>query len=166
MTILKVRTYPDEVLAQRSAEVEGLCPEDLSFIGDLIETMYQSDGVGMAAPQVGVSKRIIIISPESKKGKEKVYINPEILSQSGTQVKAEGCLSVPGITAEVRRAKTVKIRARDLNWKELIFVAENLEARIFQHEIDHLDGKLFIDRLGFNQRQEILPGLKTLREKS
>ncbi|HNV86934.1 MAG TPA: peptide deformylase [Candidatus Omnitrophota bacterium] len=166
MAILKVKTYPDEVLAKRSAEVELLRPEDLEFIKDLIETMFQSDGVGMAAPQVGVSKRIIVISPEAKKGKEKVYINPEILLQSGTQLKEEGCLSVPGVTAEVRRAKTVKIRARDLEWKETVFEAENLEARILQHEIDHLDGKLFIDRLGFNQRREILPGLKMLRSKS
>lgn len=162
MAVLEIKTYPEPVLLERSIEVEKLSAEDLGFIEDLIDTMFDDDGIGIAAPQVGVAKRIIVVCPDQKRGREKVWVNPEILSESGTQVGQEGCLSLPGIFGEVKRAKKVKVRVLDTAGKEFIFEASDLEARIFQHEIDHLNGKLFIDRLGFRQRQELVPTIRNL----
>ena len=163
MTKLEIKTYPDPVLLERSREVEDISRVDPDFISGLVDIMFDDDGIGIAAPQVGVSLRIIIVSPEQKRGREKVCVNPEIISESGTQTCQEGCLSLPGIFAEVKRAKKVKVRFRDLQGKEHTLETQDLEARIFQHEIDHLNGKLFIDRLGFSQRQEILPSIRELR---
>jgi len=160
---LEVRTYPDPVLTQVSLEVERLTAEDKKFIADLIDVMYEDEGVGIAASQVGVLKRIIVVSPQAKRGTEKVYINPQILSQEGEELGLEGCLSVPGISAEVKRAKKIKVKAQDVKGKTLELMAEDFEARIFQHEIDHLNGKLFIDRLGLKQRQTLVSDLRTLK---
>ncbi len=163
MAILEVKTYPDPFLSKVSLAVEALTHEDEKFIVDLIDTMYEYDGVGIAAPQVGVLKRIIVVSPEAKRGTEKVYINPEILSEEGEEVGLEGCLSVPGISAEVERAKKVTVQAQDTEGKPLEFSAGDFEARIIQHEVDHLNGKLFIDRLGFKQRQTLVSDLRVLK---
>jgi|SRR3989338_301385 len=162
MSKLEVKTYPDPVLSQVSLAVEKLTGEDKKFIADLIDTMHEDDGVGIAAPQVGVLKRIIVVCPVAKRGNEKVYINPQILSQEGEVLGLEGCLSVPGVSAEVKRAKKIKVKAQDMNGKSLEFKAEDFEARIFQHEIDHLNGKLFIDRLGFKQRRSVVNDLREL----
>ena len=163
MAKLEVKTYPDPVLSQVSLAVEKLTDEDKKFITGLIDTMYEDDGVGIAAPQVGVLKRIIVVCPDAKRGHEKVYINPQILSQEGEVLGLEGCLSVPGVSAEVKRAKKIRVKAQDLNGKNREFNAENFEARIFQHEIDHLNGKLFIDRLGLKQRQTLVNDLRELK---
>lgn len=162
MAILEVKTYPDPVLSKVSLAVQSVTEEEREFIDDLIDTMYQHDGVGIAAPQVGILKRIIVVSPLAERGMEKVYINPQILSQEGEELGLEGCLSVPGISAEVPRAKTVKVQAQDIEGQKLEFSACDFEARIIQHEVDHLNGKLFIDRVGFKQRQALVSDLRTL----
>jgi peptide deformylase len=146
-----------------SAEVGTLTAEEREFVKDLVHTMYEYDGVGIAAPQVGVLKRIIVVSPESKPGTEKVYLNPKIISQEGEEVGVEGCLSVPGVSGEVRRAKTIRVEAQDLDARPLDFKAAGFEARIVQHEIDHLNGKLFIDRIGFKQRQDMVANLRAFK---
>lgn len=156
MTPLKVLTYPHPLLAQKAKLVRRLTREDRQLIRDMIETMYLDDGVGLAAPQVAVSKRIIIISPEAKRGEERVLINPEVLESSGSELGVEGCLSLPGISGEVRRASKIKFRALDLNEKSIEEECVGFAARVIQHEIDHLNGILLIDRVDFNKRQELL----------
>jgi len=164
MANLQIRSYPDPQLTEKSVAVDTSKGIDQTFIRDLIDTMYTDDGVGIAAPQVGIKQRIIVVCPEARRGKEKVYLNPEIVSASGSERGIEGCLSVPGITAEVERAARVVVKAEDIEGHPIEIKASGLEARIFQHEIDHLDGILFVDRLGLSERQDILPELRALQD--
>ena len=156
MAKLKVVTYPSPVLAKRAEEVRSVGAVERRLIRDMIDTMYVEDGVGIAAPQVGVSKRIFIASPNAKPGEEMVFINLKILEASGEQVGLEGCLSLPGISGEVRRAKTVRYQAMNEKGEPVRGTAVDFFARIIQHELDHLDGKLLIDRVDFDRRQELL----------
>jgi len=156
MAILKVLTYPNPILQKKAETVQKIGPAEQRLIQDMIETMYTDDGVGLAAPQVGVSKRIFVASPTAKPGEEMVFINLKILESSGTQIGPEGCLSLPGISGQVQRAKKIKYEAMDKNGKWIAGEASDFLARIIQHELDHLDGKLLIDRVDFLQRQEIL----------
>ncbi len=157
MAKLKVLQYPNPVLSQKAQPMGRLNDKDLSLIRDMIDTMYEDDGVGLAAPQVGVSKRIIVISPRAVRGEEQVYINPEILHFSEEEeIAVEGCLSLPNISCEVRRAKKIMLKALDLKGKEYTEELRNFPARVVQHEIDHLNGILLIDRIDFNQRQTLL----------
>ena len=160
MSKLKIVTYPNEILKKVAEPVREITPEIVQLVKNMIEAMYEDDGVGIAAPQVGVSKRIFIASPEAKPGTERVYINPEIISREGEELGLEGCLSLPGIAAEVKRAKKIVFTALDLQSKPIKVNAENFFARIVQHEIDHLNGKLFIDRVAFSERKELLDDLK------
>ncbi len=157
MAVLKVLEYPNQVLSAKAKTVESISKKDLDLIHDMADTMYQEDGVGLAAPQIGVSKRIIVVSPNARRGEEQAYINPELLWQSTDQeIGVEGCLSLPGISCEVRRAKKIKLKALNLKGLEQILEFENFPARVIQHEIDHLNGILLIDRVDFNQRQALL----------
>ena len=157
MSVLKVLEYPKPILSAKAKLVDSITKKDLHLISDMIDTMYKEDGVGLAAPQVGVSKRIIVVSPNARRGEEQVYINPEILQSSSEQeIGLEGCLSVPGISCEVRRAKKIKLKALTPNGAEQTQEFENFPARVIQHEIDHLNGILLIDRVDFNQRQTLL----------
>ena len=149
MAILPVRKYPDPVLKTRTREVVSVTAEDKKLVIDMIDTMYAENGVGLAANQVGVSKRIFVASPDQVKGNEQVYFNPEIIKKEGLIKEFEGCLSVPELYEPVQRAKRVWLRAMNLNGKTVEVKADGLLSRIFQHEVDHLDGYLFIDRLGF-----------------
>lgn len=156
MAILPVKIYPDPVLKQKAVPVSDFGSKMQKLFEDMIETMYEEDGVGIAAPQVGVSQRIFIACPTVKKGEEYVVVNPQVYEVSGRQVGVEGCLSVPGVSGEVARAKMVKIKYQDRYGKPQDIEAKDFFARIIQHEIDHLDGMLFVDRVSFNQRQEIM----------
>lgn len=160
MAILKIRIYPDNSLRKKALAVTKLTDEDKKLIKDMIDTMYVSDGVGLAAPQVGVSKRIFIANHTGERGKELIAINPRILERTGKATLTEGCLSLPGISAEVKRYKKIVLRFEDLDGNERMITAENLLARIIQHEIDHLDGILFIDRVGILKRLKLLKKLK------
>jgi len=160
MAILKIKVYPDDILRKKALVVTKLTEEDKNLIRDMVETMYASDGVGIAAPQVGVSKRIFIANPTGEKGKELIAINPRILEKSGKEVLVEGCLSLPNISAEVKRYKKVVLKFEDMEGKEKIINANGLLARIIQHEIDHLDGILFIDRINIFKRLKLLRKLK------
>lgn len=156
MALLKVRTYPDPVLKLKSEPLTDFGSATQKLFEDMIETMYVEDGVGLAAPQIGVSKRILITSPKAKRGEEQVIVNPVILESSGREMGLEGCLSLPGLSGEVPRAKKIKLRYQDRTGKEHTVDLKDFPARVIQHEMDHLDGILLIDRVDFNQRQELL----------
>ncbi|HEX6210362.1 MAG TPA: peptide deformylase [Methylomirabilota bacterium] len=146
MAVLSVRRYGDPVLRRRAAPVEAVTPQIRRLVNDMIDTMYDEVGIGLAAPQVGVSVRLMVVGDEDGRGVQ-VLVNPAITAQGGTVTAEEGCLSLPGIFAQVTRSEWVALQAQDLEGKPVSITARGLRARVFQHEVDHLDGVLFIDRL-------------------
>ena len=146
MAVLKVRRYGDPVLRRRAALVEAVTPEVRRLASDMIETMYDEVGIGLAAPQVGVSTRLMVVGDEEGRGVQ-VLVNPTISAQGGKVTAEEGCLSLPGVFAQVTRSEWVTLEAQDLEGRPVAVTARGLRSRVFQHEIDHLDGVLFIDRL-------------------
>ena len=149
MAILPVLKFPNKILKTKAKPVEKITDADRRLVRDMIETMYAEQGVGLAANQVGVLKQLFVASPDQVKGQELVLFNPRIVKSQGTMKEFEGCLSVPEFYEPVNRSKKVWLEAMDLNGKEMKMVGEGLLSRIFQHEIDHLNGILFIERLGF-----------------
>jgi peptide deformylase len=145
VALLTVRLYGDPVLRQAAEPVREITPEIKRIIADMTETMWHQVGIGLAAPQVGLPHRILVMD-DGKRGVQ-ALINPVIESRSGTVREEEGCLSLPGIFAEVERSRTITVRATDADGKPVSFEAGGLKARVVQHELDHLDGVLFIDRL-------------------
>jgi len=158
MAILEIKEYGEPILRGKALPVKEIDPEILNLIKDMAETMYTDSGVGLAAPQVGVSKRIIIIDGEEEG--LMVLINPILVKSEGELVEEEGCLSIPGIYSQVKRASKVTVRALNENGDPIEMTKEGLAARALQHEIDHLDGILFIDRIGRTERQILLNKLK------
>jgi peptide deformylase len=154
MSVREICKYPDPVLRKKTQPVEKIDPAIDRLIDDMVETMHAAPGVGLAANQVGVPLQLAVIdltsSEDRKKGKLQpilVIINPEILSQEGSVVEEEGCLSIPEYAETVKRAAKVKVRATDRHGKPFELEAEGLMAKALQHEIDHLNGVLFVDRL-------------------
>ena len=146
MAIRKIREDGDEVLRKKSKPVEEITPRILTLLEDMADTMYEADGVGLAAPQVGILKRIFVIDVYDDEGL-RVFINPEILEVRGSQIGEEGCLSIPGKLEDVERANYVKVKALNEKGQEFILEAEELLARAVLHEYDHLEGTLFTDYL-------------------
>lgn len=144
MGIRKLRYDGDPILAKRSAEVIGVDDKIRALVKDMYETMYHYNGVGLAAPQIGILKRIVVIDTGNK-GEKLTLINPEILDQKEEYLVQEGCLSFPDLYGTVRRYKWVKAKALDVNGKEYTFEARDLLAQAVQHEIDHLNGVLFTE---------------------
>jgi peptide deformylase len=163
--ILKIVKYPDPVLSQPGEPVTEFNAELRKLIADMFETTYASQGVGLAAPQVGVSKRLTTIDLSmGKEPKDKlVLINPEIISSDGKVYEEEGCLSFPDISEKVVRAAKVSIRAQDEYGKWFEMDGEDLLARCFQHEIDHVDGMLFIYRMSALKRDLTLRKIRKLQ---
>ena len=158
MAILEIKEYGDPVLREKALPVEEVTPEILNLIKDMAETMYTASGVGLAASQVGVPKRIILVD-----GEEDgliVLINPMIIKSEGEVVAEEGCLSVPDIYSQVKRSSKITVKALNQNGDPIEITKEDLIARALQHEIDHLDGILFIDKIGRMERQILLNKLK------
>lgn len=145
MAIRNVRVLGDEILTKKSKEVKEITPKIKELIGDMLDTMYAHEGVGLAAPQVGILKRIVVIDVSEEGNDPIVLINPEVISTSGVQMGSEGCLSVPGKVGMVKRPNVVKVRALDENMEEFEIEGEELLARALLHETDHLDGKLYVD---------------------
>ena len=149
MAILKVLQYPHRVLKTKAEPVKRITEAEHRLAQNMIETMYAEKGVGLAANQIGVLKRIFVASANQVRGKELVLLNPEIVKKEGVVKEFEGCLSVPEFYEPVKRAKRVWMKAMTLAGDVVEVKAEGLLSRIFQHETDHLNGILFIDRLGF-----------------
>ena len=140
MALRTIRVQGDSVLTKKSRTVDKMTPRIGELITDMLDTMYDAMGVGLAAPQVGILKRIVVIDVGEG---PIVLINPEILETSGEQTGDEGCLSVPGMAGQVTRPNYVKVKALDVNMEEQILEGEGLLARAFCHEIEHLDGKMY-----------------------
>lgn len=149
MAILEILKYPEPILSRESLPLKNITGETAQLVNDLMETMYAAPGVGLAAPQVGVAQRVIVLDVDHENPHKQLYklINPVITRTEGEVIWEEGCLSVVDFTAEVRRAAKVEVVAFDEHEKEIKVAAEGLFAVALQHEIDHLDGKLFIDRI-------------------
>jgi len=147
MSILQIRKYPDPILRKKALPVKTVTETEKRLIEDMIETLKFSGGVGLAATQVGVSKRIFVFNPSCEEWRADALINPVIVKKRGSEKKEEGCLSLPGINGEVRRSTYILVEGMDIKGKPVCFEAKDLLARIFQHEMDHLDGILFIDRI-------------------
>ena len=166
MAVLKVYVYPDPILKKKAEKVEKVDDELRRFMDDMLETMYSAVGVGLAAPQVGVSKRIVVIdiSHEDEKIEPYYLVNPEIIWKSEDKVCGEeGCLSVPEQRAEVERHASVKLRYLDYNGQQHEELIEDFLAIVVQHELDHLDGILYIDRISRLKRQILLKKLQKMR---
>jgi peptide deformylase len=146
MAVLKVRRYGDPVLRRRASRVEAVTPEIRRLVQDMVETMYDEVGIGLAAPQIGESLRLMVVGDETGRGAQ-ALVNPAITAAGGAITAEEGCLSLPGIFAQVTRSEWVTVQAQDLQGEPVSISARGLRARVLQHEVDHLDGVLFIDRL-------------------
>lgn len=168
MAILPIRLYPDPVLKRRCPEVEGFDAELAELERSMAETMYAAPGVGLAAPQVGVEKRLMLVDIEGSAEEPRLhtFVNPVIRSAEGTDVDLEGCLSIPGISEKVRRPLRLVVDAQNVEGAPFTLEAEGFLARAICHEIDHLDGILFIDRLTGLRKERVKRQLKRmLRER-
>ena len=142
MALRQVRTIGDEILYKKCKPVKEMTPRIAQLIEDMFETMYENNGVGLAAPQVGILRPIVVIDVED--GSQYLLINPEIIETEGSQTGDEGCLSVPGKAGIVTRPERVRVRALDENMEEFILEAEGMLARAVCHECDHLNGELYV----------------------
>jgi len=147
MAIRTILHYPDPRLRQVARPVTTVDDEVRRLVDDMAETMYAAPGVGLAAVQVDVAQRVVVIDLSETRNALQVFINPEIMERDGKQVFEEGCLSVPGVYDEVERSRHIRMRALDRNGQPFELEAEGLLATCIQHEIDHLDGKVFVDYL-------------------
>ncbi|MCR5203032.1 MAG: peptide deformylase [Lachnospiraceae bacterium] len=147
MALRAIRTYGDEILTMKSKPIKELKDRFKVLIDDMLDTMYDAGGVGLAAVQVGVLRRIVVIDISPEGDEPYVLINPEILETSGEQTGYEGCLSVPGKQGTVTRANYCKVKAFNRDMEEYIIEGEGLMARALQHEIDHLEGEVYVDKV-------------------
>ncbi len=147
MTVLPIRTFPDPVLRQKAKKIRTIDGSIKKLIADMVETLHAEPGrAGLAAPQIGVPLRVIVINlPEEER--DIVLINPEIVKKSGERLVTEGCLSVPGYYGEIKRAQQVTAKGRDENGREVRIKAQGLLAQALEHEIDHLNGRLYLDHV-------------------
>lgn len=153
----EILTYPDPRLREKAQPIEAVTDEIRQLVEDMAETMYDADGVGLAANQIGVLKRVFVIdiAAEDEPSDLKVFINPEIFEKDGQQDWNEGCLSFPGVAEEIKRAERVKVRALDEHGEPFELEADGLMAVAIQHENDHLDGELMVDKFGAVKRRMI-----------
>jgi peptide deformylase len=147
MAIRTILHYPDPRLRQVARSVTTVDDEVRRLVDDMAETMYAAPGIGLAAVQINVAQRVVVIDLSETRNALQVFINPEIMERDGKQVFEEGCLSVPGVYDEVERSRHIRMRALDRNGQPFELEAEGLLATCIQHEIDHLDGKVFVDYL-------------------
>ena len=155
MTRLTILEYPDPRLRTRAVPVDAVDAPLRELIDDMLETMYAANGIGLAATQINVHKRVLVADVSEGRNLPQVFINPEILSRDGTETSQEGCLSVPGYYDEVERAARIRVRAQGPDGKTFERDIEGLLAICVQHEIDHLDGRLFVDYLSEMKRQRV-----------
>ena len=163
MAIRNIRTIGDPVLNKKCKEVKEMTPRIQELIDDMFDTMYEANGVGLAAPQVGILKRIVVIDTTGED--PIVMINPRIIETSGEQTGGEGCLSVPGIHKKVRRPRRITVRYTNETGELIEEELKDYPARVFMHEYDHLDGILFVDRISPIAKKMIAKQLEDLRLK-
>ncbi|OOF09486.1 MULTISPECIES: peptide deformylase [Salinivibrio] len=163
MALLNVLTFPDERLRTVAKPVEAVTPEIQKMVDDMLETMYDEDGIGLAATQVDFHQRIVVIDISETRDDPMVLINPEIIEKRGEDGIEEGCLSVPGSRALVPRAAEVTVKALDRDGNPYQFDADDLLAICVQHELDHLEGKLFVDYLSPLKRQRIKQKMEKIK---
>lgn len=147
MAIRNIRVIGDPILEKKSRAIDEVSPRIKTLIEDMLDTMYDSQGVGLAAPQVGILKRLVVVDVSQEADSPLILINPEIIETSGEQSGSEGCLSVPGKFGQVTRPNYVKVKALDENMEEIIVEGEGLLARALCHEVDHLYGQLYVDKV-------------------
>ena len=164
MALLQILEFPDPRLRTRAQPVTQVDAALRTLIDDMFETMYAAPGIGLAATQVNVAKRVLVIDLSERRDEPLALINPEILERSGIEETEEGCLSVPGYFDKVTRAEKIRVRALDRDGKQIEFEADGLLAVCIQHEIDHLDGKLFVDYLSELKRTRIRKKLEKERK--
>jgi peptide deformylase len=168
LSILPIYIYDQPVLRKKAKPVRNVDDEIIRLASDMMETMHVANGIGLAANQVGSLQRIIVVDvsgmDETKELKPLVMLNPEILHEEGSLVMEEGCLSIPDIREEVDRAETIRVRYRDLQLNEQVLEADGLLSRVILHEVDHLNGILFIDRLGAVKRKLLRGRLNRMRK--
>jgi len=157
MAVIPIRVFPAPILKEKSKRVRAIDGSVQRLIGNMIETMHSAGGVGLAAPQLGTPLRVIVIGIP---GEEDIaLINPEVVRRSGERLVDEGCLSVPGYIGQIKRAESVRVKGRDQNGKKIRIKADELLAQALEHEIDHLNGVLYIDYLeGMDKLRKIEPG--------
>lgn len=165
MARLKIRTYPDPVLKKKAIPVIDFGPAMQKLFDDMIATMHVSDGVGLAAPQVGISQQIFIACPTMRPGEEHVMVNPVIEKSLGAAVAPEGCLSLPGISAEVERATKLRLSYQDRFGTRNAIEVSDFFARVIQHEMDHLSGILLIDHFSGEKRERLIFEYNALKHK-
>ena len=168
MSLRPIRLYPDPVLRVRCTEVTSFDVGLRRLADDMVETMHSAVGVGLAAPQIGIETRIMVVDPSGGDEEDSVLIlvNPEIEGEQGSERASEGCLSIPGFTEKVDRPSQINVRAQDLEGQSLDFEAEDLLARVICHELDHLNGVLFVDRLKGLRRERAKRFLRNMREEA
>jgi peptide deformylase len=155
MSLLKILNYPDPRLYKVASKVEVFDTKIKTFVNNMVETMYHAKGIGLAATQVDFHKKIIVIDISEDKDSLVVLINPELIESSGIQNLEEGCLSVPSIYEKVERCKNIRVKALNVNGKEFEIKAEGLLAVCIQHEMDHLEGKVFVEYLSLLKKDRI-----------
>jgi peptide deformylase len=164
LSILNILEFPDERLRKKAAVVKTVDDKIKKLVDDMLETMYESKGVGLAATQVDVHQRVIVIDVSEEKNTPLFLINPEIIEKDGIEESEEGCLSVPGFYEKVKRAEHVKVKALNRNGQPFEIEARDLLAVCVQHEMDHLDGKLFVDYISSLKRQRIKKKLEKIHK--
>ncbi|WP_127478717.1 peptide deformylase [Sulfurivermis fontis] len=166
MAILNILHFPDPRLRTRAAPVSQVDDGIRRLVDDMFDTMYDAPGIGLAATQVNVHQRVIVIDVSEEKNEPRVFINPEIISRDGVERMDEGCLSVPGVYETVERAEKVTVRALNRDGQPFELEADGLLAVCIQHEMDHLEGKLFVDYLSSLKRERIRKKLEKLRRQT
>ena len=160
----QIRTFGDPVLASQAAAVTDIDGKIVRIVEEMFDTLYDSDsGIGLAAPQVGIQRQIFVWDMDDE---PMVILNPTIVESDGEWVYEEGCLSIPGLYVEMTRPRTVLMKGIDMNGNEISLEADELEARLFQHELDHLNGVLMFDRMQPEQRKQAIAEYKKLSEKA
>lgn len=164
LSILTILEFPDERLRKKAAAVNTVDDKIKKLADDMLETMYDAHGVGLAATQVDVHQRVIVIDISEEKNEPLFLINPEVLEKDGVKESEEGCLSVPGFFEKVKRAEHIKVKALDKEGRPFEFEARDFLAVCVQHEIDHLNGKLFVDYISSLKRQRIKKKLEKIHK--
>ena len=144
---MKIVTYPDPILMRKAAPIEEIDNKIYEIAQKMLDTMYDACGIGLAAPQIGLSKRLVVMDATGQKTGERVFINPQITEERGETIEEEGCLSFPDVMGNVKRSQYVTITAYNLEGKKLEIEVEGLLSRVWQHEIDHINGRLFIEMM-------------------